>query len=152
MSDEDIAAARKFLEIIANADVGADVAGERGTAPAGATGESARTADQNAILHKAREVLAFSERRFRAFGFSLESAFLLLLVLYTNEEWEPVVTITRLTQLSRIPNSTALRAVDLLVEKGFIERTHHSKDGRKTLLSLSPAGRKRIEDFFDEQR
>ena len=89
------------------------------------------------------------ERRLHLFDFSAEAPFLLLLALYANEEWEPVITLTRLTQLAWLSLSTSIRWLDQLVEQGLIERGDDAGDGRKTLLSLTSKARTRLDELFE---
>lgn len=143
VSDEDISAARKILTILEAADDGSPTSDDQS--------EGGMRADRSPTLRKVRQVLAFRDHRDATFNFSSETPFLLLMVLYYNEQWEPIVTVTRLTQLARISNSTVLRGIDLLLGEGLIDRTEDVTDLRKTLLSVSTKGRRLLEQFFADE-
>jgi hypothetical protein len=141
LSDDDIQAARKVLETLANAEIPAAGHGRRSGDPAQFQAEAVR---------QAREAAALRERRMEVFNFSAEPPFVILLALYANEEWEPVVNLTRLTQLVSISYSTSCRWLDVLVDEGLINRDDDADDGRKTLLALSPLGREKLNAVFGE--
>ena len=141
VSDDDIAAAKKLLEKLVNAS--SAVPGDVQEAPIGSP------ADRREMLARARAVCEVRERRLHLFDFSAEAPFLLLLALYANEEWEPVITLTRLTQLAWLSLSTSIRWLDQLVEQGLIERGDDAGDGRKTLLSLTTKARTRLDELFE---
>lgn len=142
-SEEDIAAARKILELIAGR-------GGRVDSEISAETTISDSRDRAELVYKAREICSFRERRLHAFSFTATPPFVLLLTLYANEEWEPAMMLTRLNQLSWITMSTALRWLDLLVDEGWVERREDSEDARKTLLSLTPKARAKLDDLLTD--
>jgi len=135
VEDSDIAAAQRLLSAIAETgDVSSE--SERG--------------DRRASIDQARVALALRQRRMRIFEGSLSAdpPFALMLALYANEDQEPDVTLTRLTELAWVNSTTATRWLDSLVSQGLVERRADSGDRRRTLLSLSLKARKRMDELF----
>jgi len=140
VSDADIAAAQKLLEVLVKI-------GRAGADDLPLTPTDVRF-DREAALRRAREACELRERRLHAFDFSAEGPFLLLVALYVNEEWEPLVTLTRLAQLAWVSHTTSIRWLDLLVSNDLIERRGDAEDGRKILISLTPKGRAKMDELF----
>ena len=58
------------------------------------------------------------------------------------------ISIKRLAELRHITSSAATQAVDILVNKGFVDRQQDENDRRSTLVSLSPGYQVRITQFM----
>jgi DNA-binding MarR family transcriptional regulator len=143
VSDDDVEAARKLLGILTEtAPLGP------GEPPGGKSGE---LPDRNARVQNAQEWSRLRQRRIQELGMPAETPFAVLIALYTNEEWEPVVTLTRLTQLAWLSMSTMLRSLDVLFGHGWIVQQDDPNDLRKSLLSLTPKGRAMLDALFGEQ-
>lgn len=140
VSEADVAAARRLLATVARAEAPDDDVEEQ----EGGGASPGRGLDQ------ARMALTVRERRLRGLGgvFAAEPAFTLLLALYATEEWEPAMTITRLSQLTLLSTGTAKRWLEQLTGEGWIERRGDEDDGRRTLLSLSIKARETLETLF----
>lgn len=54
--------------------------------------------------------------------------------------------ITRLAELFQLDNSTVSRQTAALVSKGYIQRVPYDKDGRISLLKVTPAGNAKFEE------
>jgi DNA-binding MarR family transcriptional regulator len=143
VSELDVAAARRLLSLI-----GAENSASEATAMSEAD-RNPRVANDDAV-QRAREALAFRERRLRSMNGRLvaEAPFVMLLALYAAEEWEPAMTTTRLGQLTALTPGTTARWLEVLASEGWIERRGDASDGRKTLLSLSVKARQGLQDLF----
>jgi hypothetical protein len=144
VSEEDVAAARKVLQALAGGGEPVDGRSDHQSL-------AGRAPDRTELVRRAREACAFRERRLRVFSFSAEPPFVLLLALYANEEWEPTMTLTRLIGVAWLTMSTTLRWLDVLVSEDWVQRRNDPDDARKTLLSLSDAGRALLDTFFSEE-
>lgn len=102
------------------------------------------------MLQQAQAALALRQRRLELFGdaLSAEAPFAMLLALYVNEDREPVLTLTRLTQLSWVNPSTAIRWLEVLVDDGWIDRATDPDDLRKVRLSMSTKARQKLDELF----
>jgi CheY-like chemotaxis protein/DNA-binding MarR family transcriptional regulator len=61
------------------------------------------------------------------------------------------ISVTSLCIASGVPTTTALRRIEELQEKGFIERTPDPGDRRRILVSFTDVGRERMEAFVQRQ-
>ena len=95
-------------------------------------------------------MLAFRQRRIEQLGLQAEPPFALLVALYVNEQWEPYLTSTRLTQLAWVGMSSTLRWIDKLLAEGLIEHSDDPEDLRKIKVSLSALGRAKLDALFQD--
>lgn len=58
------------------------------------------------------------------------------------------ITIKRLADLRNITSSAATQAVDILANKGMVQRQQDENDRRSTLISLSPGYQERVTKFM----
>jgi len=73
----------------------------------------------------------------------------MLLDLYTNDQRRPI-SLTSLCLASNIPERTALRTIDALVEQNLLIRTPDTKDRRRTNIRLSPRAVRLLNGYFDD--
>ena len=132
VAEADIAAAQRLLEVVVKA------ASPGSGAPF--KDPLSGPVDRGDMIRRARTACELRERRLHSFTFHAEAPFALLLVLYANEEWEPIVTLTRLTHLAWMSVSTCIRWLEVLETQGLINRKDDAEDKRKTLVSLSAKG------------
>jgi hypothetical protein len=145
LDEDDVRAARRVLAALRDEEC----SDKEASAPA-----ISATSGPHGNPHPVRAVrdwLWFRQRRIDLFGPELaaESAFALLATLYAAEHREPLLTTTRVTELSWLAPSTALRWIDELADKGWIRRTGVAGDRRKVQLSLTPKARAAVEQLFD---
>lgn len=72
---------------------------------------------------------------------SADPAFTMLLALAADEDRGRPTTVSDLTHASGAPPTTALRHLDRLAARGLIARTGDEVDRRRTLVTLTDAGR-----------
>ena len=140
VAEADIAAAQRLLEVVVKA------ASPGSGAPF--KDPLSGPVDRGDMIRRARTACELRERRLHSFTFHAEAPFALLLVLYANEEWEPIVTLTRLTHLAWMSVSTCIRWLEVLETQGLINRKDDAEDKRKTLVSLSAKGRGSLDELF----
>lgn len=103
----------------------------------------------------ARQVLAERIQRFCALrqdsfgGIIHDAPFNVLIDMYLSEGRDRRVSVGDACLASRAPQTTALRAIQVLVEKGLIVRSDDVRDNRRKLLSLTKRGRDQIARFID---
>jgi DNA-binding MarR family transcriptional regulator len=68
-----------------------------------------------------------------------EPAWDILLALFAEEPAQ--VSVSSLCYASGVPATTALRWINVLSQRGMIERVQHPRDGRVVLVSLTESGR-----------
>lgn len=95
-------------------------------------------------------MLAFRQRRIDQLGLTAEPPFALLVALYVNEQWEPYLTSTRLTQLAWVGMSSTLRWIEKLLADGLIEQSNDPEDLRKVKVSLTALGRAKLDVLFQD--
>jgi DNA-binding MarR family transcriptional regulator len=76
-----------------------------------------------------------------------EPGFDMLLALYCHQE-ERRLTVTNMYPISQVPDTTALRWIDRIIELGLIRREPNPVDARVYFLELEPAGRAGIENYL----
>ena len=74
---------------------------------------------------------------------------LILLELYDAQLAQRTMKVTALCYGARLPQTTALRHIDELVATGLVERQQDESDKRRVFLSLSPQGRREVDNFLD---
>lgn len=143
LAEEDISAAMRLLSLLSS--------GSAGGAPAAAQGQaSPKSAEAGQVLERARLSLYLRQRRIEVLGktFAAEPPFQMLLSVYVSEDREPDLTVARLTDLSWLASTTALRWVDTLENEGWLTRTDVAEDGRKSRIHLTAKARKRLAELF----
>lgn len=146
VAEADIAAARKLLLLLANADeLPTRKARSRGCADAG-------SGNRSQIVDDAMFAFVLRQRRLKIFGesFTSEAPFAMLLTLYLNEHRDPQMSVRSLTKLAWLPYTTVVRWVDELERDGWIARNADVSDRRQVKggLKLSDKGRAALERLF----
>jgi len=117
---------------------------ERGTHGHEAPGVSAK-----------RVLAAIKARRLRAQYFSgdlfADPAWDMMLHLFYAELLFRPVTVTRLSLASAVPNTTAIRWINTLMEKGLMIRRADPLDGRRVFVELTPAASKALRSYFADE-
>jgi DNA-binding MarR family transcriptional regulator len=118
--------------------------------PAGQRGEE--PSDQlpsEAPLERAKSILRVRRARERLFCRAMlgEPAFDLLLCLFVRSG-QKETSLTSLAKLAGIPNSSAMRWIRYLCDKGLIELTDSHLDRRALCIQLTPSGRSVMEEFL----
>ena len=135
LTDADVAAAQHLLALL-------------GGAEKFSTNE--RRSNRQRSIDRARVSLAVRKDRTRIFGESLSAdpPFQILVALFVSEQTEPIVTVTRLTDLASLTASTALRWLEPLARDGWITRADVANDRRKAKISLTSKARKSLDKLF----
>ena len=103
---------------------------------------------------KAREAARgiFNRRNERRLHFPIplfsEYGWDMLLFLFTEEDDHPTQKVTRLAEQVNAPITTAVRWLDYLEQREFIERRISDFDRREVLISLTEAGREALLSYF----
>jgi hypothetical protein len=98
----------------------------------------------------ARRIRLFCALRQESFGGIIHDApFNLLIDMYLSELTNRRVTVGDACIASRAPQTTALRAIQTLIDGGTIQRTDDMNDNRRKLLSLTDKGRDQVTRFVD---
>jgi CheY-like chemotaxis protein len=84
-------------------------------------------------------------------GMFSDPAWDMLLDLALSEATGRPISVTSLCIASGAPTTTALRRIDDLAEAGFIKRVPDPADRRRILVSLTQAGRDRMDKFLQRQ-
>lgn len=102
-----------------------------------------------ALLDRAESVLRVRRARERLFCRAMigEPAFDLLLCLYVRSG-QKETSLTSLARPAGIPNSSAVRWIRYLADKGLVELTESRSDRRKTCVQLTPSGRAAMDEFL----
>ena len=97
-----------------------------------------------------RTVIRLRRNRDRFFTADLfaDPAWDILLELYLSEFSQQRVPTTSLCAAAAVPFTTALRWMKHLEKVGLICRHQDPTDGRRFFVSLTPDGRKRMDDYF----
>jgi hypothetical protein len=113
--------------------------------------EAAVAATKLNLQRKANENLRARRKRSQIFGAPMfgEPAWDMLLILYVLQNG-PRLTVSRLTEHSRLPATTALRWLDYLEEHGLIRRESHPTDRRAFFVELSDLGLSKMNLYFSE--
>lgn len=107
------------------------------------------------VSNEARHALAQRIQRFCTmrqddFGPIIHDAsFNLLIDMYLSECRDRRVSVGDACLAARSPQTTALRAIQALIDAGTIVRSDDSRDNRRKLLSLTKDGRDQIARFID---
>jgi len=91
------------------------------------------------LRRRARAILKWRDSRDRFFDADLfgEPAYDMLLDLFMAEEDGKAVSVSSACVAARVPQTTALRWINVLERRGLIERTPDPGDGRRQLLKLT---------------
>jgi CheY-like chemotaxis protein/DNA-binding MarR family transcriptional regulator len=119
-----------------------------------AASSASRAAPKDALERK-REALndLKSMRRLRSKYFPSDlfsdPCWEMLLDLYDAHLSEVEVTVTSLGAASGVPQTTALRRMDVLQSHGLIARAEDKNDQRRTIIRLTDSGLSAVESFFE---
>jgi DNA-binding MarR family transcriptional regulator len=96
---------------------------------------------------RARRLIALRSQRNAVLGKDLfgDPAWDILLDIYDAEGRREELVISSISLLTGIPQSTTTRWLAILQDRGLILRIGDDLDGRRTKVTLSPAGRQRLE-------
>lgn len=110
--------------------------------------------DSNLWLMLAREFYRERRRRTEFFSPDLfgEPAWDMLLDLYISAKENNEVSTTSACIGSDVPQTTALRWLQMLVDHGLVERREDSRDLRRTVVRISDLGYARMTEFFASNR
>lgn len=141
LTEDDIVAAQRILTALQDNPEG-------GSATCAAS--EARPAARSKLLERGRISLSLRQWRIAKLGpmFSAEPPFVLLVALYATEATDPLPTITKLTRLAWLTQSTALRWIEPLAREGWISRTVVAPDKRKAQIRLTSKARKTLDEIF----
>jgi hypothetical protein len=101
-------------------------------------------------VSRAREVLKLRRSRSGIFPAGLfgEAAWDILLDIYVSEADGRPISIKAASIASGMPATTALRWIAVLEQHDMLSRQDDPTDGRRTMLSLTPLARSKIEEVF----
>jgi DNA-binding MarR family transcriptional regulator len=104
------------------------------------------------MVQRAKTTFLNRQRRRQIFGSDLfgEPGWDMLLALYVTEDMGPRNTVGRVVAFSGVSPTTALRWLDTLEARKFIERTPHPTDKRTALILLTEHGRASLDAYFSE--
>jgi DNA-binding MarR family transcriptional regulator len=113
--------------------------------------ESAPLISRYSLVNRAKQEVNHRRRRAKTFGGSMfgEPAWDMLLILYIEHE-RPRLTVSRLTERSGGPPTTALRWLEYLESHGLIRRESHPTDGRAVHIALTTEGVEALDSYFSE--
>ena len=105
---------------------------------------------EQARLELARRSQATHQHRVKVFGTSIARAapWDILLVLYVNYE-RTHINVSSIFTYINAPHTTGLRWLISLEKKGFVVRHSHPTDRRVNFVTLSPAGKRTLDQYFD---
>lgn len=106
--------------------------------------------DRTHLIAEAKFMLISRRTRHEFLESSLfrEPGWDMLLALYMTEESEARNSITRLTEFSGVPATTALRWIDHLGRSGLTRRVPHPTDDRAAFIELTDKGRYSLDGYF----
>src|SRR5689334_9878422 len=132
IADDDIAAARRLFALL----------GEERSA------DQLRPGDRRLALDRARSSMFLRQRRLELLGeeFAAEPPFALIVALYAGEKEESEMSPTRLSQLTALPMTTAIRWIEDLANSGWVDRRELPR--RKTRISLTDKTRRALDELF----
>lgn len=144
VSDADVAAAERLLSML--------VASESRRGKPGDSALHSEVDNPSVLLAEAWRAFALRQRRLKVFGkgFTAEPPFAILLTLYVTENLEPIITISRLSELAMLSLTTVLRWLDQLTDGKWIERTEDKSDGRRVHIALTNKARLALQQVFSQ--
>ncbi|HEX7853624.1 MAG TPA: hypothetical protein VF503_08015 [Sphingobium sp.] len=104
----------------------------------------AGSAEDNALA-QARRIVALHQKRDQLFqgcgvsGLFADASWCMLIDLFIAARTSRLISVSSLCIASQVPQTTALRHIAIMVEKGLIVRQADPNDSRRVLLSLSPS-------------
>jgi DNA-binding response OmpR family regulator/DNA-binding MarR family transcriptional regulator len=112
------------------------------------TAEKGPTERKRSALNDLRDIRKVRNKFFPTELFS-DPCWEMLLDLYDAQLSSDEVTVTSLGVASGVPATTALRRMETLQGHGLIERVADSGDKRRTIIRLTEAGLRAVEQFFE---
>lgn len=99
-----------------------------------------------------RKIIRVRRSRERFFDRDLfaDPAWDIMLTLLEAEIRQVRTTITSLCESAAVPNTTALRWISILTEKGIVVRRNDPHDGRRIFAELSTESSRNLRQFFAE--
>ena len=112
---------------------------------------SVTTPTRAALMAHARLILTNRRRRIDHFGRGVfgEPAWEILLLLYITVGGQRQ-TVPRLSELSGISRSTAIRWIEYLEREKLVSRVPHPNDRRVDFIELTDKGREKLEAYLSE--
>lgn len=137
----------EVLTILRRLDTGA-----RDASPPGASPKKGPDPAQLVRLAKATIRAREIQRKHLPAGYCDEPALNILLDLFVADAEGRTVYVNDACIASHTPTSTALRWIAILVRDGFAVRTRDAVDARRTILAITPDGRKALAGLLDDWR
>ena len=105
---------------------------------------------QGARRARAKVIERFCEVRQQVFdGLIRDAEFNLLIDAFLHDEADIRVTVGDACIAARVPQTTALRAIQTLIDSGLLIRNTDPRDNRRKLLSITDRGREMVARFID---
>ncbi len=122
--------------------------------PGDAAADKALDQDSDLWLIMAREIYEERQRRVKYFAADLfgEPGWDILLDLYVAEKQNLDVSVTSACIGANVPATTALRWLQLLEDRGLLERKNDDRDQRRIFIRLSRRGYSGMTAYFAENR
>ncbi|WP_336961664.1 winged helix DNA-binding protein [Sphingobium aquiterrae] len=99
---------------------------------------------------RAKVIERFCEIRQQVFdGLIRDAEFNLLIDAFLHDEADVRVTVGDACIAARVPQTTALRAIQTLIDSGLLIRNTDPRDNRRKLLSITDRGREMVARFID---
>lgn len=113
---------------------------------------AANNLQENALLSE--KIYDIRRKREKLFGIELFSdpAWDILLDLYVSETRRKKIDVTSACIAAGVPASTGLRWIAILVQNGYVERREDPADARRSLVSLTPLARNKLETLLEQIR
>ena len=146
LTARDVREAKRLLSLLAGEQSSALVPSDPNTA------EVPKIVDRETLVERAKQIYLARRRRHRIFGKSMfgEPAWDMLLVLYIAEQLGPRYTIGRLTQVTDLATTTALRWLDYLEGQRLIARDSHPTDRRAVRVEITDKGLQEMDSYLSE--
>lgn len=111
---------------------------------------SALEGERGVSIRTIRRIISARSKRAEYFGSSLfaDPAWDMLLALYGAEIDQRRVSVGNLCCAARVPASTALRWIDVLVQHRLVAKRSDPFHGRRVHISLTPQGSLAMEKYF----
>ncbi len=104
------------------------------------------------LLALAQRLTLSRERRGRYLSPELfgEPGWDMMIALFSSDAEGRRMTVTNLSEASGVPNTTALRWIEKLVELGLAKREKNLLDARVVFLELQPSGKAAMLDYLSQ--